>query len=261
MKKLLIFLIFTFSIASISQTEPLQQKISHIRKAFEQLDYQTAKTEAEKALQFWEQYSIVDLIEIHKILGIIAYSEGSFLESKAQFEKVLFLNSATQLDSVFVSPKIISFFDKVKANFESDKEPVSLDQYRYILIPDPRPAAFLRSFVLPGWGQFYKGEKKKGTAFLVATGMCLVSWTTLYFLQQHAHKKYQNAVEPADIERKYDSYNKLYKSRQIAQYVIGGIWLVSLTDVLLTKPSLAGNLAIIPQKTSDSYSLSVTIKF
>jgi len=261
MKKFLICLFITLSITSILQTEPLQQNISHIRKAFEQLDYQTAKTEAEKALQFWEQYSIIDLIEIHKILGIIAYSEGSFLESKTQFEKALSLNSAMQLDSVFVSPKIISFFDEVKANFKTDQTSIPPDQCRYVLLPDPRPEAFLKSLVFPGWGQFYKGEKKKGTTFLVSTGICLVSWTTLYFLQQHAHDKYQNASEPADIERKYDNYNKLYKSRQIAQYITGGVWLISLADVLLSKPSMAGNLAIIPQKTSDSYSLSVTIKF
>ena len=99
----LFFLIFVrISFAQIISTD-----VAKIISAFQQLDYQTAKIEAERVVLDWQKYTINELVEVHKILGIIAYTDGDLNEANKQFKNALSLNNSAQLDSVLTSPKIL----------------------------------------------------------------------------------------------------------------------------------------------------------
>lgn len=261
MKKLVIsIVIFLIQITS-SYSQTIHKDILQIRLAFQQLDYQTAKSSAEKVLQAWQQYNVTELIEVHKILGVIAYSEGNLIEAQTQFEHALSLDETSELDSVLISPKIISFFNKTKASFKNQTPISAATQFRYILLPDHRVNAVLRSLVLPGWGQIYKGQKKKGKILLATSGICICTWGTFYILQKKAHNKYLDASKPVEIEERYQEYNRLYKSQRICAYITGALWLYSIADVLITQPTPQNNISFYPGINNKCLYLTVAWKF
>ena len=246
MRKFLISSVLLLIQISTSYSQIFHEDISQIQAAFQQLDYKTAKIKSEAVLQSWQQYGVTELLEVHKILGIITYSEGNLTESQSQFEQALSLYQSTELDSVYVSPKIISFFNQLKVNFNQQAKTPPSVKVRYIVVPDPRPKAILRSFVLPGWGQLYKGQQKKGVVLLTAAGVSALSWVTFYILQKNAHAKYLDASNPDEIEKKYQDYNLLYKSQHTCAYITGALWLYSLTDALISQPAPPGKISFYP---------------
>ncbi len=238
----------------------IDKKVTQAIQAFEQLDYQTAKTLAEQILKSWQNYNINELVEIHKISGVIYFSSGNLNDAKSQFEQALSLNTKAELDSVLISPKIISFYNKVKSEFTfTESQPSDI---RYVLVVDKRPSATVRSFFLPGWGQIYKGHKKKGYFLAAATGFSLITWGTLYTLQENAHDAYLDATLPSVIEDKYDRYNQLYKAQQISAIVAGFFWFYSVTDALLCpSPEKPRSLSVVPSISRDSVSLTAVLNF
>jgi len=208
-------------------------------QAFRQLNYETAKQIGKQISADFESYTPIELLETHKILGVIAYQDGNMMEANAQFDQALSIDRTTQLDSVYVSPKIIQYFNELKLDYASRRKSREIDQsihYQYILQPDPRPAATLRSMILPGWGQFYKNDKRKGYAIITSTAMATLSTVIFHFLQKKAHDEYLQETNPASIEKKYDTYNLFYKLRNNTALVAGGIWLYAFFDALITEP-------------------------
>lgn len=257
--------LFTFSLLVILSAttvfcQIIDKDVAQAMQAFEQLDYQASKTLAEKILQSWQNYNVNELVEIHKILGVIHYTDGNVNEARSQFERALSLNTNAELDSVLISPKIISFYNEVKSQFSSTNSKPS--EIRYVLIRDTRPAATVRSFFLPGWGQLYKGQKKKGCFLATATGLSLLTWGTLYVMQEKAHDDYLNAAIPSVIDEKYDRYNRLYKAQQISAIVTGFFWCYAVTDALLCPPpEKPSTLSIVPSVSINTVYLTATLHF
>ncbi|MFZ5516693.1 MAG: hypothetical protein ACOY90_08650 [Candidatus Zhuqueibacterota bacterium] len=230
--------LFLFSIASIGLSQSRQSPYDQLLRAYQQLDYQTAKALGQKITSDYASHSLYQLAETHKILGVIAYSEGDMDVAKNQFESALSIDDNAQLDSVYVSPKIIQFFNEQKLRYiQSTPENASntAQPPRYILIRDPRPAAALRSLALPGWGQLYKKEKRKGYSLAGAAGLSIFGTGMLHILQNNAHDAYLEATDPSDIESRYDRYNALYKWRNGLALCTAGIWLYSFFDALIAK--------------------------
>jgi len=221
----------------LAQTQ--QSLIGQMIKAFQQNDYETADKIGKQITADYESYTPFELLEAHKILGVIAFQYQNRQEANAQFEQALSIDRTTQLDSFYVSPKIIEYFNELKSTYNSRSKSSAPDKeinYRYLINPDPRPAATLRSMVLPGWGQLYKNEKRKGAALLTATAVTTLTMGVFHFLQQDAHNKYLHAAEPDKIDDAYQRYNTFYKLRNNAALIDGGIWLYAFFDALITKP-------------------------
>lgn len=232
---LLILLVLILNIGyGFSQTQ--QSPYEQMLQAYQQLDYQSAKTIGQKITAEYTKHSLFQLVETHKILGVIAYTEGNADNAKTQFEQALSIDDKTQLDSVYVSPKIIQFFNDLKQAFVQSKKESNSDaalSSRYILVSDPRPAASLRSLVLPGWGQLYKHEKKKGYGLMTTAGISVIATGIFHVLQKNAHDEYLNATDLKIINEKYDQYNRLYKWRNGAAIFTGAIWVYSFFDALI----------------------------
>lgn len=263
MKNIIIsfFISIIFFLSNVYGQTP-REDISQIIQAFQQLDYKTARERAKNILQSRQHYSILELLETHKILGVIEYSEGNIIEAQSQFEMALSLDGTAKLDSVLISPKIISFFDKIKAEYEPTQKISPTTQFQYILVPDTRPEATLRSFIFPGWGQIYKGQKKKGLALITATGISLASWGTLYILKEKAYDDYLAAKIPDKIEDRYKTYNRFYKGQQICGYMTGALWLYALIDALITQPTVPkSHLSLQPTLVGDHFYLNAIWSF
>ncbi len=230
---ILFFLILNIE-DGFSQTQQAPYEL--MLNAYQQLDYQTAKRAGQTITANYNEYSLFQLVETHKILGVIAYTEGNADNAKTQFEQALSIDDKTQLDSVYVSPKIIQFFNDLKQAFVQSKREHDSDtalSSRYILVSDPRPAASMRSLVLPGWGQLYKHEKKKGYGLMTTAGISFIATGILHVLQKNAHNEYLNATDLEIINEKYDQYNQLYKWRNGAALFTGAIWVYSFFDALI----------------------------
>ena len=234
---LILILLFINYAAVFSQNQ--QALVQQMMQAFRQLDYGTAQKIGKQITADYKSFTPLELLETHKILGVIAYQDGDISEANAQFELALSIDRTAQLDSVYVSPKIIQFFRDLKLSYRSKKESSETEksiQYRYLVQPDPRPAATLRSMIIPGWGQLYKNDKTKGYILIGSTASVAAATVIFHVLQKDFHNQYLKATDPKIIEQKYDKYNSFYKLRNNTALVAGGIWLYSFFDALLTEP-------------------------
>lgn len=99
------------------------------------------------------------------------------------------------------------------------------------------------SAVLPGCGQLYRGESKKGFLFLTAAvGTGLAAYANHYYYQRNLdayqiHKTdYENATEDIDSRREsaimsYDATKEFQTRRNLFTGLLTGIWLVNILDI------------------------------
>ena len=139
-------------------------RLDAIWEAYQQFEYEAARELARAALDAYEDPE--DLAEVLVILGLISFSENRELEAELQFREALRLNRNVNLDPLLVSPKILDFFEEVKAEMAETGSEESLDPGvvpRYVLVPDRRSEAVPRSMVLPGWASSTKASAPKAS--------------------------------------------------------------------------------------------------
>ena len=121
------------------------------------------------------------------------------------------------------------------------------------LVPKTTMKAFIRSAIVPGWGQRYYEEPKKsnvfGTATLLTGLFCI--YNQLQYSQLSAD--YDKAVADyqysgADLNMKanhmlnvYDQLKVNEKNTIMGAYLMGGIYTLNLIDILLEKPLTISN--------------------
>ena len=182
--------------------------------AYQQLEYDRAEAYAMEILNAYNDYPVEVLTQVHTTLGIIRYGQNDQQEAQKQFEAALSLNPELVLDPALVSPKILTFFDSLKANIQNNLGSQGTQaEVRYLVLADPRPAAAMRSMVLPGWGQWYKDEKKKGSLLMGLWGASAASTVALHLMRQEAQRSYRRATDPDVIADRYNTYNRRNKVR------------------------------------------------
>lgn len=119
------------------------------------------------------------------------------------------------------------------------------------LAPKTRFKAFLRSMVVPGWGQFYAGEKTRGTMFAVAT---LASGVVTLIAEQDFRNKrddYNDALAKFNDERSIEAKkameaelnsirDKAYNAetfRNVSLGVLIGVWGYNVLDAMIFFPN------------------------
>lgn len=243
-KKILIAVLFCAALPLWAQAG--DTPFAEMRIAFQQLNYIAAKNAGERALQEWRKLSPQNVVEVHQVLGIIAYSEGSFFDAKAQFEAALSLDPGLRLDSLYVSPKIQQFLREVKENLGANNGHAAQDM-RYLIVPDPRPRAALRSLLFPGLGQMAKHEKSKGRALMIAAGASVIATGALHLRREAARENYLAAQTISRAVSTYNRYNMLNRARNGAALLTTGIWLYSFFDALALTPNQPQpRLSIVP---------------
>ena len=211
-----------------------RQLVVDMREAFQGLDYDQAEVLAGEILARYEMFSTDELIETHVTLALIRYAQNRQSEAELQFVSALSLKPDLELDPVLVSPKVITFFEELKASRDQvEQETETPGASRYIFVQDPRPAAAIRSMIVPGWGQFYKDEPVKGYVFAGAWVGSVGATIVTHIRRQDAARAYRLARDPDDITEKYNTYNRTHKLRNAMFLTAASVWVVSYIDALL----------------------------
>ena len=239
--RILIFtsiIIFLFGFISVHQSVAQSESVAidEMYLAFQKFNYVDAKQAGQRALQAWQKLTPTNLIEVHKILAIIAYSEGDFFTAKAQFEQALSLRPDLALDSLYVSPKIQHFLNEVKTSLIQSNGPQKLSRH-YLMIPDSRSKAALRSLVFPGLGQIYKNERKKARFIIVAAGVGIAATTALQIRRNSARKNYLAARSISKAQTTYKRFNDLNRVRNFSALATSAVWIYSFFDALIGLPA------------------------
>ncbi|MFQ6114418.1 MAG: tetratricopeptide repeat protein [bacterium] len=230
-----VIIFFTLNIPTLALTQGKNTKLlEEIRNAYNQLDFTEAEIKAKSALDDYQRFSPAQLTEIHKILALIYYSQNNTAEARQHFENALSLTPDLKLDPLFVSPKILDFFAQIKRDRERPLEGHSSAQaeVRYVLVQDRRPSAALRSMILPGWGQLYKGDKTKGKVLISLWSVGLIGSVITHLARENAEDKYVSETNPAKIESRYSTFNTFHKLRNSLLIFSAGVWLYSYVDAI-----------------------------
>jgi len=101
----------------------------------------------------------------------------------------------------------------------------------------PRPVnAGLRSLILPGWGQFFNGQKTKG--YIVASA-ALVTLVGAYLLNNQANNTYTD-YQNQGLKNgpTYSDYQNQQGQAEIVSFVCVGVWIYGVVDAYFNgKPS------------------------
>ena len=93
-----------------------------------------------------------------------------------------------------------------------------------------------KSMIVPGWGQYHKGQPKKGLLFLIGEGLAVSS----VFISDYLYKDYnQKAWEAKRNEDLRDDYNTLsgqWKTVRTFSFIgAAAIYLFNVADVISSK--------------------------
>ncbi len=236
------------------------QEIEDIRSAYENLDLEVAEARIEAALDDFSRFSPVELGQIYIISALIHFSRGDEAGTREQLAFALQVNPNLMLTSRDTPPQVITLFEQLQAEKAASAGPEP--ELRYLVMQDPRPAAVMRSMILPGWGQLYKNEKRKGLMLMSAWGVTSAG-TLIAQLQRHrAEDAYLSAETLEELNARYPKFDRWHKARNNLLVAASAIWVYSYVDALLRPPSPASSpveLSLIP--TPGNVELNLRVRF
>ena len=207
-----------------------------VREATARLDYATAEARAREVLARYEAFSPDQLVEVHTTLGVVLHARNDDVEARRQFEAALSLDPTHTLDPVLVSPKTVGLFETIRAELaQGAPGTTGAPVLRYVVVPDLRVGAALRSAALPGWGQFHKGDRARGWAFAVGVGTAAVATAAAQVAYARAAARYRDSTATsADIRAAYPAYNRRYRVRNALVLGTALGWAASVVEALTT---------------------------
>jgi len=265
----LTLLFVTFGPARRAHAQDFESRLlAEIQKAYEEFNYPEAEIKANTALSEDHKFTANQLTEIYKILGLIAFTQNRREEAARHFESALTLAPELQLDKMMVSPKILEFFEEIRAQFQSPKISANKDlgkgSIRYVLVKDKRSAAAFRSMLFPGWGQLYKEDRMKGIFFMSAWSVGAIATIATHIARSNAEDRYLAETDPLRVSARFDTFNRLHKLRNSLALFSAAVWIASYFDALLTQPKTTPSTSafqIFPSTTDGIASLNVTVTF
>jgi len=213
-------------------------------------EYEMAIRELENALQYLKQLKQTDQVEAYKYLAFSYVAFGDRNKAKEQFKKALVLDPELELDPATVSPKIIKVFEEAKAEMVTAPpvapvEPVTRVSREEISGFD----ATIRSCCVGGWGQIYRGEKRKGRNMMIAWGVTggatLVSW--IIAGKKEREYKDLSIASPGQFDDAYEDYKLWFNIGFANTLVFLAVHSYNLFDIIFRKPRSATSL-IEPQQ-------------
>lgn len=221
-----------------------QDSLALMRKKFDQFKYGDVISIANKLLLKKAPLSREAILNIYRLKGISHYSLSEDDAAKKSFIEILRTDTSYTLDSNKVSPKIISFFKQVKANYiqqQKDIEARTVVRIDTVFIPKVEydmehehrlKNAIARSLIIPGFGQLYLDVNFK-SVLLTTLGTASLAASIYYFIQtEKKEKAYLIETDPKMIESSYAEYNDAYRYRNISLISFGVVWLYSQLDLL-----------------------------
>ena len=204
-----------------------------IKAALQRADWQTAATLADSALAHYREYSTLELAEIHSLRALVYFEQAEASSAQAHLALALQPDPNLVLDPIFFPPQMQSMFEKLKPKILT--LPSADVPLRYVFTPDRRVGGAWRSLVVPGWGQMYKGEKRRGRIFAIAAGVMAGATLATHFLREQAEADYRKAGE-TEVGGAYDKFNRYHILRNNLALGLGIVWSAAVLDALIKPP-------------------------
>ena len=218
---------------SNAQVAP-DEVIQDIRSAYERVDFDVAESRIKEALDNYEQFSPSELAQIYVFSALVNYAQNNRTEAQAQLGLAIQLNPEVEVDPILAPPGLVEMAARIKTLMaESGNELEEEPELRYLVLADPRPGAALRSMILPGWGQLYKGQKRKGYSLVGAWGLTAGGTLVAHILRASAENDYLDAATTDEALRLYDDFNRWHQVRNNLFLASAGIWVYSYIDALV----------------------------
>ncbi|MBN2413554.1 hypothetical protein JXQ31_17890 [candidate division KSB1 bacterium] len=238
-KKLILFVsitAFLFPQSVLAQNGLPEREIMDLY--FKNFEYDKVISTADSILLNRTDLNEQQLLAVYKMRALSNYSLLQMNLALKDFIEILNINPEFSLDPVQTSPKIITFFNEIKANFQAREEnPQVIETQRdTIRIVKDTSGLFknmlIRSVIVPGSGHIYLDNSAKGWLLTSASSVTLAGAVYYIFDCNRKEKSYLNETNPALIEEKYNNYNSSYKKRNILITTYAVLWLYSQTDIL-----------------------------
>ncbi len=233
-----------------------QDSLALMKRKFDQFKYGDVISIANKMLLKKAPLTRDEILNIYKLKGISHYSLSEDDAAKKSFIEILRIDTSYALDSTKISPKIISFYKQVKANYIQQQKEVEartvvridtvyIPKVEYDFEHESRAKnAIARSLIVPGLGQLYLDVNFK-SVFLTVLGTAALSASVYYFIQSEKKEKaYLIEADPNMLESRYADYNDAYKNRNISLISFGVLWLYSQIDLLFLSNENPVNMVI-----------------
>lgn len=243
-----------------AQAQDPADVVERIEEAYGLLDYEGAELIAVEALSSYTDYTVEQLTEIHIFMALVAYNRGELVRSRRQFLSALHLAPDLQLDPVYVPPKIQEFVEEIRVDLATASG-VTQPAARYLLIRDPRTDGALRSMLMPGWGQFYKGHTVKGYAFAGFFGVSAAAAAFAHVRRAEARWAYEDAAGSPGGQDAYDTYRDWSQTRNGFLAAAAFVWAFSYVDALLTSPARTSFGSISMSAQAAPASVAVRVRF
>jgi hypothetical protein len=215
-----------------AQTTPADSLFEMAQTRYDDGDFDGAELAALRGLRLAADLDELGKLKFHLLLGFVYVARDQRANALQEFNHVLVVNPAYDLDPVQTSPKIMEIFRQARSDYllKVASEPAV---YR-MPQSDVRLAASWRSLALPGWGQFYKKQDTKGSAFAAAQ---VLSLAALIFMQTETNRRHdeylgKKVYGDPNIENAYNEYRHAYQVRNVVGYVTLGIYFVNYLDAL-----------------------------
>ena len=178
-----------------------------------------------------------DRAELNQVLAFISIARDDPQLGREYFLQALREKPDLHLDRALTSPKILAVFDEARADYKRvqiREQDLSESAMRSINL---RLEGAKRSLILPGWGQFYKGNRQHG--YVVAGTTLLVGSGLLYsqLMVTDKHDKYHASNDPDEASSLYDEYRDAWTTRNVLGIALGIVWAVNLVDALYYPPA------------------------
>jgi hypothetical protein len=212
------------------ETAGKDQLLSDARAAYDDGRFDEAELKALRGLQ--GMTDSLATIPFHVLLGSVYVARDQNDFAYREFSQVVSINPAYDLDPVLTSPKILEVFRKAKTDYMDMV--MSLPAVYRMPQADVRLAASMRSLVLPGWGQFYKEQRIKGTLVIAAQVLSLAALAVMQAEVERRHDDYLSIDEYNSplIEDRYQEYRRAHRMRNAVGYVTLGIYILNYFDAL-----------------------------
>jgi len=233
---LVLGLLLSISIAPVvvqAQTSN-ERIIEDIRSAYDGLDYAIAETRINEALRDYERFLPQELSEIHVLYALVLFTQSKQPEAEDQLGLAVQLNPSLELDPLDTPPRLYEAFEEIKERYTDNPAQISSPQdVRYLLVYDPRANAALRSMVVPGWGQLYKGEKRKGIVLASLWGITASGSIIAHISRNQAQDHYRASETQAQTQSRFRSFSTWHKVRNNLMLAAAGIWVYSYIDAIV----------------------------
>ena len=184
------------------------------------------------------QHDSTEIINAYLYQGLSNYALGNMDQAFSSFIDLLSRDPEYAMDPARTPPKILRFYNGIKAEFTQFNTPALQSESIKMANPDqPARSSLLYSFILPGSGHIREGDRTKGWVLAAASAATLAS--TIYFSIETNIKEedYLHAVEKDVIARNYDAYNQAYKQRNISAVLFAAVWIYTQIDLIKLDPS------------------------